>query len=825
MTDFTAEDFVSLSCPPSAVRSAQRRLMGQFRSHFPSPHLGIATLPNEVPRPSGTHGATVSSLLSDSQPEGGRSNDIQWFRPCSEVFPASPGYSMPSLPGSYNYASSPSTYTTSTLDEFTSGFVFDYPPVRSPQHGLIGQVKSRSFSGSWSSPESHPSSIHPEMQRFKSALTTADGNIGCGWPSNEISYLSHAVDDPPHQQSWSPVCLSSPSASTEYLSNGDYESPYAMARSGFGTPQSGPQIFQSLPDLDNPLGLHSPSSPPFSPSFRIADFGPTEVIIPDKSVWCEKVTWLEPTPLEDRDSNHIIRDPEFDVVEDLGSVTIPDTPGEPSNTVSQDQVDCDVLEMTCGPKVEEHFWPLRYQIRHGKFDNSIQALVVHARKLSRPGTLSILTRELVSHQNGSTLGLTFFLDESQSRRERLVKIASEIGGTGLQRFKEAMWEDSLMIMLVFYEILTSKADIDDIMKLRGNKAQFILDLMQDAVRTHIDFMHIIRGGAPRMRSSRKIFLKKLTDLGLLRNVGRASAQLDACRLLVRLSEACHLLPSSLALSGVDEKSPNPLFGGTFGDIYTAQYQGELVALKRLRIFQADSEEIRQTRRKFCREALIWKNLDHDYVLPFWGSIVSVRGKPEDSAVPVLMYEIAMGLQYLHSQNIVHGDLRGANILLDDGGHARLADFGLTVFVDGQLAPTSRGGSTRWMAPELLNPESCALDTFQRTLASDLYSFACVGLELYTGKPPFSDLQSDGAVLLKVIAGERPAFPAAMPDWCSQLIVKCWSQAPLERPGTGSIIEYIVRAVRKRPRSWPKDYSSSEAPASKRRRFQEVLNGS
>ncbi|KAJ7717957.1 kinase-like domain-containing protein [Mycena metata] len=77
-----------------------------------------------------------------------------------------------------------------------------------------------------------------------------------------------------------------------------------------------------------------------------------------------------------------------------------------------------------------------------------------------------------------------------------------------------------------------------------------------------------------------------------------------------------------------------------------------------------------------------------------GALVNSSGGPSPSSIPVLMYEIAVGLQYLHSENIVHGDLRGANILFDDQGHARLADFGLAAFTDGPLAPTKRGGSLR-----------------------------------------------------------------------------------------------------------------------------------
>ncbi|KAF8155297.1 kinase-like domain-containing protein [Mycena galopus ATCC 62051] len=317
-----------------------------------------------------------------------------------------------------------------------------------------------------------------------------------------------------------------------------------------------------------------------------------------------------------------------------------------------------------------------------------------------------------------------------------------------------------------------------------------------------------------MRGPRRIFLNNVVRLGLLRNVDRVCALSDACRFIVALSEASDLLPSSLTIHGLRNTRTDPVSGGAFADVYKEHFQGNWVALKRLRVFQTDGDENIQIRRKFYREALIWKNLDHERVLPFlgvdsesfpgflcmvspWmdrGPVVTLKGRPEADRIPVLMHEIAVGLQYLHSQHVVHGDLRGANILLDDQGHIRLADFGLAVFADGPLAPTNRGGSTRWMAPELLDPSSCGLEVFQRTFASDVYSFACVCLELYTGKPPFAEMPSEGAVLLKVVKGDRPECPPVVPDWCSQMITKCWSHIPGNRPGTHDIIQTIVRSV-------------------------------
>ncbi|KAJ7713742.1 kinase-like domain-containing protein [Mycena metata] len=370
----------------------------------------------------------------------------------------------------------------------------------------------------------------------------------------------------------------------------------------------------------------------------------------------------------------------------LDTESIPDTPEEISTSVPQAELDANTKEMTCGPKLEEIFWPIRHQIRYGKLRNTTGALIVHARKESQPMMLSKLADESTLDTAEISSNLTSFLHESSTRYGRLRQMASEMGVLDLKRFKEAVWEDRLTIILVFYEVLTSKRDLEEILKLRGTQAQFMLDLMQDAIRIHADFVHCPEE-----------FLNGLKELGLLRNVDRASAHLDARRLIVQLSEAADLLPSSLTIHGIENTKETAL-GGNFGDIFTASHRGQAVAVKRLRFFQADGDEVRK---KFCREALIWKNLEHDNILPFlgvdsetfpgflcmvslWmdrGSLASKSGAPSEGAIPTLIYEIAVGIQYLHSQNIVHGDIRGTNILVDEQGHARLADFGLAVFAD------------------------------------------------------------------------------------------------------------------------------------------------
>ncbi|KAJ6486663.1 kinase-like domain-containing protein, partial [Mycena sanguinolenta] len=158
------------------------------------------------------------------------------------------------------------------------------------------------------------------------------------------------------------------------------------------------------------------------------------------------------------------------------------------------------------------------------------------------------------------------------------------------------------------------------------------------------------------------------------------------------------LPSSLFIIGVEGRDEHPTFGGGFGDIYRASYDGQRVALKRMRHFLR-GPELRRIRLKFCREALVWKDLHHPNILPFlgidrdsfssslcmvspWmkhGTVLNYLKTHGFANVNKLLYQIAQGLEYLHLHDIVHGDLRGANILIKEDWSACLADFGLSIF--------------------------------------------------------------------------------------------------------------------------------------------------
>jgi len=185
------------------------------------------------------------------------------------------------------------------------------------------------------------------------------------------------------------------------------------------------------------------------------------------------------------------------------------------------------------------------------------------------------------------------------------------------------------------------------------------------------------------------------------------------------------------------------------------------------------------------------------VLPWMenGTLLDYSREHPKFNVDQALFEVANGLAYLHSRKIIHGDLRGHNILMDDALHACLSDFGLTFFGDVTTEPTNGRGSVRWMAPELHEEDESK--PLRRTTETDVYAFACVCLEIYTGSPPFSTKKSLFAVAAAVKAGSRPKWPLQptngrlISDYLWNAIIKhCWAHDPTERYGIAKVVELM-----------------------------------
>jgi serine/threonine protein kinase len=102
-------------------------------------------------------------------------------------------------------------------------------------------------------------------------------------------------------------------------------------------------------------------------------------------------------------------------------------------------------------------------------------------------------------------------------------------------------------------------------------------------------------------------------------------------------------------------------------------------------------------------------------------------------------QLLEGLHYLHEKNVIHKDLKGANLLVDADGTVKLADFGCSTEIEKTLtkvkdiASNPLKGSIPWMAPEVVTEVGYGR-------RSDIWSFGCTILEMATGKIPWSHVK-------------------------------------------------------------------------------------
>ncbi|KAJ7353293.1 kinase-like domain-containing protein [Mycena albidolilacea] len=388
--------------------------------------------------------------------------------------------------------------------------------------------------------------------------------------------------------------------------------------------------------------------------------------------------------------------------------------------------------------------------------------------------------------------------QSLKCRKTLLELSANLGLANEPKFRAALRTDEERIARMLVSIFTSESAEKTVLGLEGDAAQYFLDVVQGTL-----------------------------DKGLL--IAQEHSRM-AQRIIRKLAASCDRLPSSLFISGVTEKEDHPMFGGGYGDIYRASHNSRTVALKYMRaVHFMRGSDLRRVRLKFCSEALVWKDLRHANILPFlgiekdsfpsslcmvspWmehGTAINYVKEHGHANIDKLLYEISKGLQYLHSRGIVHGDLRGANVLINKDWSACLADFGLSIFSDAtSTMSTNRAGSLHWMAPELLDPDGFGDGTFARTPASDVYAFGCLCLELYTGQPPFAHLR-EPAAMMKILSGERPERPSGTPGahsisnlrWLH--ITACWAQKPAARPKTEVVAESMAWPASEAGDVWPR----------------------
>ncbi|EDR05787.1 uncharacterized protein LACBIDRAFT_302511 [Laccaria bicolor S238N-H82] len=277
-----------------------------------------------------------------------------------------------------------------------------------------------------------------------------------------------------------------------------------------------------------------------------------------------------------------------------------------------------------------------------------------------------------------------------------------------------------------------------------------------------------------------------------------------------------------------------------------QLQGKSVAIKVVGRKHSAEAAIKD----FSREATLWRQFHHPNVLQLFGVFLWAKGSdqnislispwmengnltqylekyPHADKMPFIL-DISLGLEYLHtfSPAVIHGDLKGTNILITGSRRACVADFGLGTLQDpiGSERLTSSAfkmGPILFLAPELLGslaedihkdetgeptvgPSDQRFQPCGKTLASDIYAFGCVCYQAYSGHPRFYRLSLFDAIISA--RENRPVQkPTGMMETVWSLVQSCWQVIPTKRLTIKVIISSLRQSDTRGVGSLPASY--------------------
>jgi len=243
--------------------------------------------------------------------------------------------------------------------------------------------------------------------------------------------------------------------------------------------------------------------------------------------------------------------------------------------------------------------------------------------------------------------------------------------------------------------------------------------------------------------------------------------------------------------------------GGFGTVYRGinTETGVTVAIKRVTLQGIPPEELESIE----MEIRLLQNLTHANIVKYIdairsddflnivlemvenGALSSLLTKFDKGGLPekltaVYTAQVLQGLHYLHTQGVIHRDIKGANILSTKSGRVKLADFGVATKLNESRKSDSVVGTPYWMAPEIIEM------TGHQSSACDIWSVGCTVIELLTGKPPYFDLQQMPA-LFRIVQDPHPPLPDSISPALEDFLMQCFEKDPVRRIDAASLLKH------------------------------------
>ncbi|KAH0846985.1 putative MAPKK kinase [Fonsecaea pedrosoi] len=255
--------------------------------------------------------------------------------------------------------------------------------------------------------------------------------------------------------------------------------------------------------------------------------------------------------------------------------------------------------------------------------------------------------------------------------------------------------------------------------------------------------------------------------------------------------------------------------GSFGSVYLALHAvtGELMAVKQVELpnvakgTEGDKKKTAMIA-ALKQEITLLQGLRHPHIVQYLGTSsdeehlnIFLEYVPGGSIAGMLKQyntfqeplvrnftrQILEGLSYLHSRNIIHRDIKGANILVDNRGAVKISDFGVskkTNFNGMNTAPgtrTSLQGSVFWMAPEVVRQSG-------QSLKSDIWSVGCLVVEMFTGSRPFPSMTTLQTLFAVGSNNEKPSIPEHASEDAKRFMGKTFEVDHEKRPGADELLK-------------------------------------
>ncbi|KAL9636700.1 MAG: hypothetical protein Q9164_002661 [Protoblastenia rupestris] len=258
--------------------------------------------------------------------------------------------------------------------------------------------------------------------------------------------------------------------------------------------------------------------------------------------------------------------------------------------------------------------------------------------------------------------------------------------------------------------------------------------------------------------------------------------------------------------------------GSFGSVFLALHAvtGELMAVKQVEV-PSNTNSTLDKKKEVMVAALkheidLLRDLQHKNIVQYLGSnsddehfnifleyvaggsvakMLNCYGTLNEALIRNFVRQILAGLSYLHGRDIIHRDIKGANVLVDNKGVVKISDFGISKRVEASalLQPQKNGGhihrpslqgSVFWMAPEVVRQTSY-------TRKADIWSLGCLIVEMFTGTHPFPNCSQLQAIFQIGNSSAKPNVPESASDEGKDFLGKTFELDHEKRPSADELL--------------------------------------